>query len=78
MVTLDARINRHRAVRLLPPVRDAERRVEHEARALQHRRELRLPRPRSGPQPRCRGCNRFVGAGGCSCGWNQNGPGYSG
>lgn len=55
----------------------AEESVTQAWQVQEARRVARLPRPRSGPPPRCRGCNRFVGGNPCPCGWDSNGQGYA-
>ena len=81
MVTaLDPRLDVPAARALLAlPVEIAERSVEEAAMALAHRRAMREPRLRSGPQPRCSACCRFVRTtkAPCSaCGY-QPGQGYA-
>ncbi len=57
---------------------DAEAAVEEAAMDLAHRRLMREPRPRSGPQPRCPACCRFKSSAKdeCSCGY-WPGQGYA-
>lgn len=80
MIELDPRIDvrpaRHLALAL--PVEEAEQAVEEAAMGLVHRRAMREPRPRSGPQPRCSACCKFKSnaKAPCACGYVP-GQGYA-
>lgn len=79
MIHLDPRIDVERASRpALLPVPEAEEAVEQAAMELAHRRAMREPRRRSGPQPRCSACCRFKSSAKdvCVCGFAP-GQGYA-
>lgn len=80
MIRLDPRIDPAPARRLalVLPVEEAEQAVEEAAMDLAHRRAMREPRPRSGPQPRCSACCKFKSnaKAPCVCGYAP-GRGYA-
>lgn len=80
MIATDPRIDLApaRALLELVPADECTQAVEDAAMALEHRRAMREPRPRSGPQARCSACCRFKSnpSAECGCGY-WPGQGYA-
>jgi hypothetical protein len=80
VIQFDARIDPAPALRLVAvlPVEEAVEAVANAAMELAHRRAMREPHPRSGPQPRCSACCKFVRSTKvpCVCGY-MPGQGYA-